>query len=185
LKEDGWNLSLELWKKASPMRRRIITILLVFVAIVILTAIATLTPMDEQQAIKTNNDLNQEVNSLKANDSLLQFIFGNNFIITMLMFVPFAGPILGFYILYNTGLVLEASAMAHHLPPTLSFFILFLTPIAWLEFIAYSTAIAGSMWLSARILQKRAEHELANTAKFISVCAVLLLVSAITEASLI
>jgi uncharacterized membrane protein SpoIIM required for sporulation len=176
-------LSSELWKKASPIGRRIITILLVFVVIVILTALATLTPIDEQTAINTNNDLSQQVNALKANDSLLQFIFGNNFMITMLMFVPFVGPILGFSIFYNTGVALEAIAIAQHRPPTLSFFILFLTPILWLEFAAYSTAIAGGIWLSARILQKRAKHELANTAKFISVCAVLLLVSAIIEAS--
>jgi hypothetical protein len=167
------------------MRRRILSIILIFAVVVIITALATLTPMEEQEAIKTNNDLNQTVNALKANDAALQYIYGNNFMITMLMFVPFIGPILGFYIFYNTGVVIEAEAIAQHLPPTLIFFTLFLTPIAWLEFAAYSTAIAGSIWLSARIFQRSFKHELANTAKFISVCAVLLLLSAAIEAALI
>jgi uncharacterized membrane protein SpoIIM required for sporulation len=178
-------MSLEFWKKASPMRRRIITILVIFVAMVILTAVATLTPMDETQARQTYNDLNKTVNDLKNNNSMLQFIFGNNFELTLIMFVPFIGPIFGFYILYNTGVVLEASAMAQNFPPTLTFFILFLEPVVWLEFAAYSTAMAGSIWLSARIIQNRAKHELTNTAKFIAICAVLLLVGAIVETVLI
>jgi hypothetical protein len=167
------------------MRKRIITILVIFVAIVILTAIATMTPIDEAQARQTYNDLNQTVNDLKNNNALLQFIFGNNFELTLIMFVPFIGPIFGFYVLYNTGVVLEASAIAQNLPPTLSYVVLFLTPVVWLEFAAYSTAMAGSIWLSARIIQNRAKHELTNTAKFIAICAVLLLLGAIVETVLI
>lgn len=167
------------------MRKRIITILVIFVAIVILTAIATMTPIDETQARQTYNDLNQTVNDLKNNNALLQFIFGNNFQLTLIMFVPFIGPIFGFYVLYNTGVVLEASAIAQNLPPTLSYVVLFLTPVVWLEFAAYSTAMAGSIWLSARIIQNRAKHELTNTAKFIAICAVLLLLGAIVETVLI
>jgi hypothetical protein len=178
-------MSLEFWKKASLMRKRIITILVIFVAIVILTAIATMTPIDETQARQTYNDLNQTVNDLKNNNALLQFIFGNNFELTLIMFVPFIGPIFGFYVLYNTGVVLEASAIAQNLPPTLSYVVLFLTPVVWLEFAAYSTAMAGSIWLSARIIQNRAKHELTNTAKFIAICAVLLLLGAIVETVLI
>lgn len=177
-------MSLEFWKKASPMRRRIITIVLIFVVIVILTDLATLTPMDEKTATETYNDANQTFNALKTNDSLLQFIFGNNLMVTMLMFVPFIGPIFGFIALYNTGVVIEAELIALHIPPTAGFFVVFLTPVGWLEFAAYSTAIAGSVWLSARISQKRAKHELANTAKFIAVCAVILLISAIIEAAM-
>lgn len=178
-------MSLEFWKNASPMRRRIITIVLIFAVMVILTVLATLTPMTEQQAIKTNNDINQTAETMKSNDSLLQYIFGNNFMITMLIFVPFAGPIFGFLVLYNTGVALEAEARAMNAPPALLLFVQFLLPIIWLEFAAYSTAFAGSIWLSARILQKKAKHELVNTTKFISVCAVILLVSAIIEAALI
>ena len=178
-------MSLDFWKNVSPVNRRIITIVLIFVVIVILSALATLTPMDKQQATKTNDNLNQTVNALKANNALLQYIYGNNFMITIIMFVPFIGPIFGFLVLYNTGVAIEAEAIARNISPMQTFFSLFLTPIAWLEFAAYSTAIAGSIWLSARTLQNMAKHELANTAKFIAVCAVILLVSAIIESELI
>jgi uncharacterized membrane protein SpoIIM required for sporulation len=166
------------------MRRRIITIILVFVVMMISMSLATLTPTNEQTAKKTYNDVNQTVNTLSANGDLLQFIFGNNFMITLLLFVPFIGPILGFVILYNSGVIIGAEGIALGFPRTLAPLLVVLDPIAWLELSAYSTAIAGSIWLSARILQGKARHELANTAKFISVCAVILFVSAVIEASL-
>ncbi len=183
--EDGLKMSLELWKNASPMRRRILTVIFVFVIIVILTALATLTPMTQQSATQTNNDLKQTVDTLKANDFLLQYIFGNNMMIAMVMFIPFIGPIFGFIVLFNSGVVIEAESIAQGYQPTLTFFSLFLTPIGWLEFVAYATAIASSVWLSARMIQNRTRHELVNTAKFVTVCAVILLVSAAIEAALI
>jgi hypothetical protein len=185
LKEDGEHVSLGFWKNASSRRRRIITILLVFVVMVILTALAMLTPMSKQEATTTNNDLNQTVNDLSTSGSLLQYIYGNNFMITMIMFVPFVGALFGFYVLYNTGVTLEAEGIAQNVPPILVLISVFLTPVGWLEFVAYSTAIAASIWLSARIVQNRGRHELSNTAKFISVCAAILLVSAIIEVILI
>jgi uncharacterized membrane protein len=155
------------------------TIILIFVVIMILSSLATLTPMDEQTAKKTYNDVNQTVSTLAANDAVLQFIFGQNFMITLLMFVPFIGPILGFIIFYNSGVAIGAEGIALGFPHTLSPLLVILNPIGWLEFTAYSTAIAGSIWLSARILQGKARHELTNTAKFISVCAIILFVSAV------
>jgi len=166
------------------MRRRIITIILIFAVVMILSSLATLTPMDEQTAKETYNDVNQTVSTLSANNALVPFIFGDNFMITLLMFVPFIGPILGFIILYNSGAVVGAEGIALGFPHALSPLLVVLNPIGWLEFTAYSTAIAGSIWLSARILQGKARHELANTAKFISVCAVILFVGAVIEASL-
>jgi hypothetical protein len=178
-------LSFGFWKNASSRNRRIITILVVFVAMVILTALAMLTPISKQEAANTNSDLNQTVNNLSTNDLLLQYIYGNNFMITMIMFVPLVGPLFGFYVLYNTGVTLEAEAIAQNVPPILLLISVFLTPIGWLEFAAYSTAIGASIWLTARIFQHRGRHELSNTAKFIAICAVILLVSAIIETVLI
>lgn len=176
---------MEFWKEASPMRKRILTILLGFVVMVILTFIATLTPMNQQTATTTNGDLNQTVNTLTSNNLLLQYIYGNNFMITMIMFIPFVGPFFGLYVMYNTGVVLEAEAIAHNVPPAAYILNVFLTPIGWMEFAAYSTAIAASVWLSARIVQGTGRHELVNTAKFIAVCAIILLASAVIETALI
>jgi hypothetical protein len=181
----GRNVSFAFWKNATPVYKRIIVIAIIFVLAVIFTAVATLTPMDTKTATDRYNQLNQTVTDLKQNNSLLEDIYGNNFFLTMLMFIPFFGPFIGFYAFYNTGVEIKAEGIALKFPPTLGFFTLFLTPVAWLEFISYSTAIAASVWLSARMLQGSFRHELANTAKFISICAVLLLVSAIIESALV
>jgi hypothetical protein len=178
-------VSFEFWKKTSPMRKRIITIVIIFAITVIITTLATLTPMDNDTAIKNYNDVNQTLTALKANNAVFEYIFGNNFFLTMLFFIPFVGPIVGFIAFYNTGVVLEAEAIAQHLPPTLTWFAQFLLPVVWLEFVSYSIAIAGSVWLSARIFHRGFKHELVNTAKFISICAVLLLISAVIETALI
>jgi hypothetical protein len=178
-------VSFEFWKKTSPMRRRIITIVIIFAITVIIAALATLTSMDNNTAVQSYNELNQTVTALKANNALFEYIYGNNFFLTMLLFIPFVGPIIGFIGFYNTGVSIEAVAIARNFPPTLSFFVLFLTPVAWLEFVSYSIAIAGSVWLSARMFQRSFKHELVNTVKFISLCAVLLLISAVIEAALV
>ncbi|MGQ9530059.1 MAG: stage II sporulation protein M [Candidatus Bathycorpusculaceae bacterium] len=178
-------MSLEFWKNASPLFRRLITILIVFIFSVIITTAGTLTPIEEQEANEIGNELNQTLDSLKANEVLLQYIFGNNFMLALLMFIPIIGIIFGAYVLYSTGFVIAAVAISNQFPPALSLVALFLTPFAWLEFIAYSTAMAESIWLTRRLWQCRGKHELVNTSKFIAVCAVILLVGAIIETIMI
>jgi hypothetical protein len=178
-------MSLEFWKNASPLTRRIITIIIAFIFAIIITAAGTLTPIEEQEAKEIGNELNQTLNSLKTNNALLQYIFGNNFMLALIMFVPVAGLIFGGFVLYNTGFVIAADAVAKGYNPMLVFLLLFLTPILWLEFMAYSTAMAESLWLARRLWQRRGKHELINACKFISVCAVILLVAAIIETMMI
>jgi uncharacterized membrane protein SpoIIM required for sporulation len=180
-------MNLGFWNNFSPREKRIVTIALVFVAITITTGLAMLTPQTHQQAVDNNNEVNQTVTALQGlgTESLLTGIFGNNFFLTMIMFVPFIGPVIGFITFYNTGVVLESEAIARGYPPGVYFAAEFVLPIIWLEFIAYSTAIAASFWLSARMLQGSFRHEIINTAKFIAVCAVILLVSAVIETAII
>ncbi|MGB9777887.1 MAG: stage II sporulation protein M [Candidatus Bathyarchaeales archaeon] len=178
-------MSLEFWKSASPLVRRIITIAIVFIFAVIITTVGTWTPIEEHEAKEIDDAMNQTVNSLMANNALVQYIFGNNFMFTLIMFVPIIGVAFGAYVLYNTGAVIAAIAISNQIPPALSLIALFLTPVAWLEFIAYSTAMAESIWLTYRIWRRRGKHELINACKFISVCAVILLVAAIIEAAMI
>jgi uncharacterized membrane protein SpoIIM required for sporulation len=144
-----------------------------------------LTPVDPQQASQISNDLNQTVTTASQSGALTQYIFGNNFIICLIMFIPIVGPLLGFYVLFNTGTVIGAIATAGGYPSIVAFVALFLTPIAWLEFASYSTAIAESVWLFRRITQGRSRRELKNAAVFVSICAVLLLLGAIIETALI
>jgi uncharacterized membrane protein SpoIIM required for sporulation len=178
-------MSFDFWKNASPLVRRIITIIIIFIIAIIITAAGTFTPIEEKEANEISKELNQTSNSLKTNNVLLQYIFGNNFMLTLIMFAPIIGIIFGAYVLYSTGAVIAAIAISEQFPPALSLIALFLTPVAWLEFIAYSTAMAESIWLTRRLWQRRGKHELINACKFISVCAVILLVAAIIETLMI
>ena len=60
--------------------------------------------------------LNSTLNTHKSNGSLTEYIFFNNFEICLLMFVPIIGPILGFAILFNTGIALGAIASVQGYP---------------------------------------------------------------------
>jgi uncharacterized membrane protein SpoIIM required for sporulation len=178
-------MKIPIWTKASIRRKRILSILAVFIIAFAVTAIGSLMPVDQQQANQISNDLNQTVTSLENNGVLVQYIFGNNFLICLLMFVPIIGPLLGFFILFNTGTVVGAIAKAGGYPPILALVALFLTPVAWLEFAAYSTAMAESGWLLRRFLQRLARRELRISTILISITAVLLVVGAIVEVTLL
>jgi len=155
------------------------------VVALVITVIGSLAPMDAQEAEQISSDLNQTVNALEENGGLTQYIFGNNFLICLLMFIPVVGPVLGCCVLFNTGAAIGAIAASGGYPVILAFVALFLTPVAWLEFAAYSISMSESVWLFRRILQGRGKHEFKNACFFLTLCAVLLLVGAVVEAVII
>jgi hypothetical protein len=179
------NLNLAFWMNASPRRKRIYSTIVVLIVAVVITVVGSVMPMDAQEAEQISSDLNQTVSALSENGALTQYIFGNNFFICLIMFVPVVGPVLGGFILFNTGAAIGAVAVAGGYPVIVALFALFLTPVAWLEFAAYSVSISESVWLFRRILQGRGKHEFRNTCFFITVCAILLLVGAVVETALI
>lgn len=173
------------WNNTSPRRKRLMTIVLVFIVSAIMMGISTLTPLSRQSADSIYNQLNQTVSTAKDSGNLLQYIFGNNLMITIMMLIPFIGPFLGFYAFYNTGVAIAATSIVRNYPPLVVYVSLWLTPVAWLEFAAYSTAIAASLWLTWRIMHQGAGHELVNTSKFLSVCTLILLLGAIIETPIV
>lgn len=173
------------WNSASARRKRIYSVIGVLIVSVIVSAVGSLVPVDPQTAKQISDDLNQTIESASQSGTLTQDILGQNFLICLLMFVPVLGPILGLYALFNTGMAAGAVATLQNLPPILVLFALMITPVFWLEFAAYSTAMAESVWLFRRLLQRRGLHELRNTSMFISICAVLLVVGAVVETALI
>lgn len=174
-----------IWNKSSPKRKRILSAIAILVIAVLVTTSGMLIPISQEDAEIINNNLNQTVSSLNQDGGIVQFIFGNNFMICLLMFIPIFGPLLGFYALFNTGIVINAISIAEGFPPSLVFVALFLTPVAWIEYTAYSTALSESVWLFKRILEKRGKKELKITSILISICAVLLLFGAIIETIII
>jgi uncharacterized membrane protein SpoIIM required for sporulation len=151
---------------------------------VLLTVIGSLVPLSDQDANKISNDLNQTITTNRANGTLAEYIFLNNFSICLLMFIPVIGPILGFLILFDTGVALGAIASVQGYSPLLAFALLVITPIFWLEFASYSIGITESIWLFRRLLQRR-WREFKNMGILIGICAILLLLGAIVEAWLI
>ena len=177
-------LSLSFWTNASSKRKRIYLTTLVFIIAAIVTVIGSFIPINSHDASLITNDLNQTLNSHKSNGSLTEYIFFNNFSICLLMFVPLIGPIIGFLILGNTGIALGAISSVQGYPVWIGLLSLVLTPVFWLEFTAYSTAMAEGIWLTRRLMQRR-WLTLKSTAILIGICAGILIVGAIVEVWLI
>jgi uncharacterized membrane protein SpoIIM required for sporulation len=179
------------WSGSSSRFKRIMTIIACLLFSIVITVAGTLSPINAQYSQDTNNQVDQEQTSIKKagvwQGGLL--IFENNFGIDIIMFIPVVGPIFGSYALYNTGVAINAESNSPintlHLPGIVLLFLLFIFPHTWLEFIAYSTALAASIWLTWSIVQRRGRHEIIRTVEFIAICAGLLLLGAFIEAYLI
>jgi stage II sporulation SpoM-like protein len=177
-------LNLSFWTTASSKRKRIYLIILMFIIAFILTVVGSYVPLSHPDAQSISGSLNATLNAHKSNGSLTEYIFVNNFSICLLMFVPLIGPVVGMFILFDTGIALGAISSVQGYPAWVGLVSLIITPVFWLEFTAYSTAMAASIWLFRRILQGR-WREIKNTAIFIGICAAILVVGAIVEVWLI
>jgi uncharacterized membrane protein SpoIIM required for sporulation len=179
------NFSIAIWTRASSRRKRLFSIIAVLIVALVVTGIGSLMPISAQDAEQISAELNQTVTTLQAEGLLAPYIFGNNLLICLVMFVPVIGPVLGLFIMFNTGTVVGAIAASSGFSPLLALLAIFITPVGWLEFAAYSTAMAESVWLFRRILQRRFFRELRNTTIFVTICTVLLAVGAIVETAII
>jgi uncharacterized membrane protein SpoIIM required for sporulation len=166
-------------------RKRLLSIVAVLIVAVVVTGIGSLMPIASQDAEQISSELNQTVTTLKDQGLLAPYIFGNNLLICLVMFVPVIGPVLGLFIMFNTGTVVGAIAVSSGFSPLLALILIFITPVGWLEFAAYSTAMAESVWLFRRLFQRRFLRELRNMTIFVTISVVLLAVGAIVETALI
>ncbi len=175
-------MAFDIWRNSSSRFKRFLAIGAFFILAVIITIAGTLTPLTSEEA----NSRKQDLDEMRENVSV-QMIFGNNMMISMLMFVPVFGPLFGSYVLYNTGLYIgaETATMEINISPAIVFLTLFLFPHVWLEFIAYSIAFAASVWLTWRIVQRKTKYELVRTCIFVTICVTLLLIGAVVEVWLI
>lgn len=177
---------IDFWKNAPMKTKRIIVIGVFFLVAVLITAVGTLTPLTAEEATEIYRDLNQTVGVVDSLPPLNQvsFIFGNNFMLCLLAFVPLLGAFFEFYVMYSTGVAIAAISFGKA-NPLVSLFGLFLFPFAWLEFLAYSIAISESLWLFWRIIHHKAKAELKNACILIAISAVTLLVAAIIEVAIL
>jgi uncharacterized membrane protein SpoIIM required for sporulation len=183
-------LAFNFWRNAPTKIKRILTIAAFFLLSIIITVAGILTPLSDEEIDILGKGLEESEKTIDSLPEIQQesYIFGNNFMICLPGFVPIVGPIFECYVLYSTGVVMSAYVAydeSVQASPLLLFFLLFIFPFTWLEFLAYSTAIAESFWLTWRIIQHKGKREIKNTCILISICAVMLLVAAIIEAALI
>jgi hypothetical protein len=183
------------WKNASSKRKRIYTIIFMFLIAVSLTLIGSLVPLSPQYAKEINDSINQTRNQGLENGTLIPTIFLNNFGLCLLMFIPIAGAAIGLFILFNTGLAFSAviqvqsAAAASTPPPEISLMtalisLLMFGLIFLIEYVSYSIAITESIWLYRRLRQRK-WGELKNAAILIGIVAVLLIIGAVVETLLI
>jgi hypothetical protein len=182
-------VGINLFRSYSSRSKRIITIAIFFILGVAATSIGAVQTLTQQEA----TDINHELDQLRSNITV-QYIFGNNLFICLLMFVPVFGWIFGFIALYNTGVVIAAQSMtpaAQGVSPLVLFFTLFLFPFTWLEFISYSVGLAEGFWLMLRGIQRLINtipsfrRELRNLSVLMTIVTLMLLAGAVIETALI
>ncbi len=183
------NSLLRFWRQLTPRNKRILTVGIIFVITIIVTVAGILTPLSPADAEQLSNGLNHTRSNIESMDLIhaTAAIFENNFLIALIMFIPFFGPFFGVYVLYSTGVVLSASAAtsAFHEPALLDFLVLWIFPFTWMEFISYSLAITESVWLAGRLMQRKGLREIKTTAIFLGIVAITLFFAALIEAVLI
>lgn len=172
------------WRNASAKRRRIYLVLFMFVLAFVIMAIGVFVPVNQIHAQSVSTSVNVTLNTEKANGStfLAESIFLNNFGICLIMFFPILGPIVGFTILFDSGVALSSIAYVQGYPGWLGLFTLLYTPVFWMEFFAYSVALAESFWLYRRLFMQHRWRELKYTVLSIGLCAGVLALSAFVEA---
>jgi hypothetical protein len=162
----------------SDLRKRIFAIVVFFIFSLASVFSGTITAnVSIQEAKRLQDELDEEFQ--RMNDP--RFIFGNNLIHTLVMFTPLMGPVWGCFVLFNTGRIIAFFSIAEGVPAMLTFMLLLINPILWLELGVYSTAMAQSVLLLIRIIQRRGVREAIRTCIVITACVVVLLISAIAE----
>jgi len=175
---------LSFWESASVRRKKLYSLLFIFLLSVVVTFAGTLMPLSDDDAKVLSDSVNQIVAENDSLASLSGAIFVNNFRLCLPMFIPVFGAVFGLFVLFSTGIGIGAVSVVQGMSGGVALLMLMITPIFWLEFISYTMGMTESVWTFRRLLQKRWSY-LKWTAMFIGITAVLLAIGAVVEAWLI
>ena len=184
----------QFWLNASPKRKRIYSVIFVFLLAVLFTVLGVIIPASPVEEKMVYDQLNSTLTQGTATNTLPIAIFRNNFLLCLAMFIPLAGLPFGLFLMFSTGqgfravFDLQASgaiptpAAPPDLTATTAFLVLAFAGLTFLlEYASYSIGMTESVWLYRRITQHRWKRELKTTAIMIGVVALLLTIGAIVE----
>jgi hypothetical protein len=166
-------------------KTRVKLFFIMFAITIVVLFSSSMVPVEPSSANVTQTDVNNRVDSMKSSGTLMQFIFGNNLVICIIMLLPFAGTGFGMFALYNTGRIIGAESVAQNINPIIMNMALFSTPVFWLEFFAYAIAMTESILFTYYCITHRFRDELPKYAIVLSICAVSLFLGAVVETLII
>lgn len=161
----------------ADFKKRIVMTLIataILYGILIFGAQARLSP---DEAEKLAEQLEQMAASV---DSPL-FIFANNFGLSLLMAVPFAGPLIAGWIVYETGKYFSAMATVWQVDISLLVILPIFLVYGAIEFIGYGGMVTGGIIMSYKILKKQVRAELKYYFLTILLSTAVLFVAALLE----
>ena len=181
------------WMSASNKRKRIYSILAVFVLAILVVIVGFIIPPSPLFVQEINDQTNQIVYQDPTARGIS--IFTNNFPLCLAMFVPLVGLPIGLFLMFNTGqgfralLEVQLANGTSTTTPSPSQFsgttavlaLIFAVLTFVFEFVSYSVAMSESIWLFRRITQGKGRHELKNLLIMIGVIAILLALGGVVE----
>jgi len=185
------NIPLPFWNNASAKRKRIYSIIFMFILAVTATLLGTLVQLSPADAKAISDSVNNITADNPTFASRVEAIFINNFFLCLLMFIPLAGSFIGLFVLFSTGIGIRAildtqiasgaAAAVPTISPTIAILGLIGVGLTFLlEYVSYSIGTAESVWLFRRLTQRR-WGELKNTGILIGIVAALLITGALVE----
>ena len=152
------------------------------VALFIIFGLSSLFPMSGGEAEK----LTEELQGLTKGNVELN-IFSNNLAVSLLAYIPFAGPVIMGYAVFNTGRYIGWLSAQSGLHPIILVSASIIALYGVLEFLGYGVATAESITLSYYIIRSR--RMLRGEVKMLLVClaasTIFLLAGALIEGALI
>lgn len=177
------NCGSPLSKSMVSLSTRAIVLVTALILCISATLAGTFARVDMEEAQELKREVDKLINCTKSTG--FQAIFGRNFMHTLIMFTPVAGPFWGFFALYNTGRVIAALSMTNGVSPVQLMLAFFLLPFTWMEYISYALAISESIILAYSMLKRNLREESSTAFKLLALCAVILLVAAVIEFAMI
>jgi len=158
---------------------------LIISAVIILSTLLLSSFVGFNASPKDAEQIKQEVENLTETTTWTD-IFLNNFLLTLVTFIPAFGIFFAVFVQFGTGYVFGAVAQAYHVNNVQITLLTLVTPVGILEYSAYILALAESITLIYSIYKKGLKKRLVtHTWKTLTAVALLLLIGAVVEAAFI